>query len=112
VGNIEKVVLLPLFFLNLIAGPDSVGQQDFKITEAHYKLGKYKIVIRQHKRLNLAEYFRQQENTRVGPTFCSASIEIVENGKATDGVEYKDIFPLGWRYGIHLPIKQESSRHF
>lgn len=112
VGNLKSVVLLPLLFLSLIAGQNSVSQKDFKITEALYKLGKYEIIIRHHKRLNLEEYFRQQQNTCVGPTFCSASIEIRKKGEIIDRVEFNDIWPLGWRYGIHLPLKQESAKHF
>jgi len=112
VGNLKRVVLLLLFFLSLKAGQDSVGQKDFKITEALYKLGKYEIVIRQHKRINLDEYFRQQQNTRVRPTYCSASIEIKRKGEIRDRVEFNDIEPLGGRFGIHLPLKQESAKHF
>lgn len=110
----QGVVLLPLFFLSLIAGQDSVGQKDFKITEALYKLGKYEIVIRQHKRLNLNEYFRQQQNTRVGPIFCSASIEIKENDQIIEleRVVFDDIRGLGGRFGVFLPWKQESPKHF
>lgn len=110
-GNIQRVLILPLFILVLIAGQDTVDKKDFKTTEAHYRLGDYEIVIRQQKRIK--EISSQKEfDTPVGPVWCSASIEIVENGKIADGVEYKDIWPLGWRWGIHLPLKQESSKHF
>lgn len=107
----QKAVLLPLFFFSLIAGQDSLDQRLFKTTEAHYRLGKYEIIIRQRKRLK--EISGQKEfDTHVGPICCSALVDIKENGKLINRVEFKDIQPLGAPYGIHLPIKQESSKHF
>ncbi|MCX6567830.1 MAG: hypothetical protein NT147_02110 [Candidatus Aminicenantes bacterium] len=94
----------------MIASQDPVDKKDLKTTEAHYRLGDYEIVIKQQKRLrNLTQ---KEVNTHILPTWCSASVEINENGKIRDKLDFKDIWPLGWRGGIHLPLKQESSKHF
>ena len=110
----QKIVFLSFFFFSQLGGQGYIDQSDFKTTEALYKLGNYEIVIRQHKRLNLDEYFRQQQNTRVGPTFCSASIEIKKNNKIIEleRVAFDNIMGLGWRFGVFLPWKQESPKHF
>jgi hypothetical protein len=106
----RRVVFLPLVFFSLMAGQEATVQKDFRITEAHYRLGKYEIVIKQQRRLK--ELSNQKEfDTHVGPVWCSASLEIIENGKITDGVEYKDIQPLGGHYGIFAPIEQPSKKH-
>lgn len=107
----QRVVLLSLFFISLIAGQDSVDQQLFKTTDAHYRLGKYEIVIRQHKRLK--ELSNQKEfDTHVGPVWCSAVVEIQENGRTINKIDFNNIWPLGWHYGIFFPIQQESPKHF
>jgi hypothetical protein len=107
----RRVVFLPLFFFSLMAGQEATVQKDFKITEAHYRLGNYEIVIKQQRRLK--ELSNQKEfDTHVGPVWCSAFLEIRENGEKIDRVEFNDIWPLGGNFGIHLPVKQESSRHF
>ncbi|MGB8957986.1 MAG: hypothetical protein WCC00_03125 [Candidatus Aminicenantales bacterium] len=108
----KSVALLHLFFLSLIAGQDSVGQQDLKTTEAHYWLGNYEIIISQQKRLNPDKLTQEQVDAGIKPLWCSAHFTIVQNGKFIDGRDFNDIFPVGWHFGIHLPIKQESAKHF
>jgi hypothetical protein len=113
VGNIKRIVLLSLFSLSLISGQDSVGQQDFKITEAHYHLGKYEVVITQQKRLNPDKLLRSKGHIDAGdlPIWCAAHIEISQNGNIIDRLDFNNMNPLGWHHGLHLPKKQESSKH-
>jgi hypothetical protein len=105
-----RVVLLSLFFFCAVASQNSIDQRSLKITEGRYRLGNYEIVIVQKKRLDNLD--QKQIDSGVRPVWCSASVAIEENGKIIDKLEFGDISPLGWRYGIHLPIKQESSKHF
>lgn len=106
----QRAVLFPLFFISLIAGQDTVNQQLFKTTEAHYRLGKYEIVIGQKKRIFEAD--KEKHDWGITPTWCSAFIEIKREGQKIERVEFNDIHPFGGHSGIHLPVKQESSRHF
>lgn len=106
--NAKRVVLLPLLFFNLLAGQDSVGQQDIKTTEAHYQLGNYEVVIRQQKRLRITQ---EEISAHVTPNWCSVSVEINENGGIINKLDFIDIHGYGGRYGIYLPIKQESPKH-
>ena len=105
----QRVVLLPLLYLSLIAGQHSVGQQDFKTTEAHYRVGHYEIVIRQKK--YLYDLTQPKFNADPKATWCSASVEIKRNGKIMDRLDFNNIMAFGHFYGIHLPKKQESSKH-
>jgi hypothetical protein len=109
-GKMKKGVILPLLFLNLLAAQESADQNDLKVTEARYSLGQYKIVLLQQKRVG--ELTQKDIDARVRPTWCSASVEIQKDSKLIDRVNFGDIWPVGWRYGIHLPFKQESPRHF
>jgi hypothetical protein len=111
VGKMQKILLLPLLLISLMNGQDSVDQGLFKITEGHYRLGKYEIVIRQQKRIKQLSN-QKQFDTHVGPVWCSAFVEIREDDRVIDKIDFNDIWPLGGNFGIHLPLKQESPKHF
>jgi hypothetical protein len=84
-------------------------RQELKTTEARYYLGKYEIVIRQTKRIK--EPKQTQVDAGARPYWCSASLEIREKGKIIRNLEFDELLPLGWHYGIHLPLRQESRKH-
>ena len=105
-----KAFVFPFLFFNLLAGQEAAGQKGLKTTEARYKLGQYEIVLLQQKRIR--EVTHEEFDAGVRPLWCSASIEIQREGQLTDRTDFDDIMPVGWRYGIHLPFKQESPRHF
>lgn len=104
-----RVILLPLLLISLIAGQDAVDQENHRTTEAHYRLGNYGIVIRQQKRLRITQ---KEINAHIMPNWCSVSVEINENGNNISKLDFNDIHGYGGRYGIYLPIKQESPKHF
>jgi hypothetical protein len=103
------VILLPLLLISLIAGQDAVDQENHRTTEAHYRLGNYGIVIRQQKRLRITQ---KEINAHMMPNWCSVSVEINENGNNISKLDFNDIHGYGGRYGIYLPIMQESPKHF
>lgn len=106
----KKGFILPLLFLYLWGGQESAGQKDLKITEARYNLGQYEIVLLQQKRIRVLT--QKELDSKISPVWCSASLEIQKESQLIDKVNFDDIWPVGWRYGFHLPLKQESPRHF
>jgi hypothetical protein len=106
----KRGVVLPLLFFYLWGGQESAGQKDLKITEARYNLGQNEIVLLQQKRIRVLT--QKELDSKISPVWCSASLEIKRDGQLIDKVNFDDICPVGWHYGIHLPFKQESPRHF
>ncbi len=106
----KRGFILPLLFLYLLGSQETAGQKDLTITEARYTLGSIEIVLVQQKRVR--ELTQKEIDAHVRPNWCSASVEIQKDNKLVDRIDFRDIWPVGWRYGIHLPFKQESPRHF
>ncbi len=102
----RKGILLAFIFWGFLAGRNSASGQDLKTTEAHYRLGKFEIVIIQHKR-----NWTARDNMVARPLHCSASVEIRKKGRTIDKLDF-DILPMGGYYGLFLPKSQESPRHF
>ncbi|MEN6312032.1 MAG: hypothetical protein ABFD80_10900 [Acidobacteriota bacterium] len=103
----RKGILLAFIFWGFLAGRNSASGQDLKTTEAHYRLGKFEIVIIQHKR-----NWTARDNMVARPLHCSASVEIRKKGRIIEKFDFGDIMPPGGPPGIFLPKKQESPKHF
>jgi len=105
----RKGIFLIFVFWALLDVPTIADIRSFQTTEAHHKLGKFEIVIVQ----KALRVISSRGDVIVGawPHACSASVEIKKKVRTIDKLDF-DIRPTGGRYGLFLPKRQESPRHF
>ena len=106
----RKTVILLLLLIAPIMAQKAKDQENLKTTEARYSFGKYVLVIRHQDRTNLPT--QEQLDAGIKPIWRSSFLEIWEKRKIINHLDFDDIWPLGWKAGIFLPMKQEAPRHF
>jgi hypothetical protein len=109
--KMRKSIVFLMFLIAPIVAQEVSDQKIFRITEARFTIGKYEISIKhQHRTIPLMT--QEEFDNKVGPTWCAAFLQILDNGTIIDRLDFPDIHTYGWIGGLFLPVKRESPRHF
>lgn len=62
--------------------------------------------------IKIIQYKRNKPVPEDYPHFCTSEIHIISNNAVINIIQFKDIEPVGWHFGVFLPKSQELKSHF